>query len=428
MDDSFVGSLIIFLICVILSAYFSASETAFTSVSDIRLKNEASQGDQSAKRALKLQEKFESLLSTILIGNNIVNIGASAVATVAFVTWFPNYGATISTIATTAILLLFSEVTPKLIAKTVPEKTAKFSAPLLRIVMILFTPLVWLINLWQSFVQSLVPLEDKEGISEQELLYMVDEARLGGSIELEEHRLVKAAIKFDDRTVSSILTPRIDVIAVDLNAPDEEIDQTFLNHPYSRLLVYDDNIDQVVGALHERDFNRYIRAKERKEQNVLLQSILSDVIFIPETLELSSLLRKMQKQKVHMAVVRDEHGGVIGIATMEDVLEALVGEIWDEEDIIVDDIDVLIPQKHYQFSGSCPIEKAQPVLNLPLENQQLFHTINGLVIFHLGHLPEKGDHFQIGRWHFKVLEEDRQRVTTLDAYYEDDEENTENEE
>lgn len=420
MDETYVGSIIVFLICVILSAYFSASETAFTSLSSVRLKNEADQGNKRAKQALTLQGQFESLLSTILIGNNIVNIGASAVATLVFLNLFPEYGATISTIATTIILLLCSEITPKLIAKMAPEKIAKFSAPILRWIMFVMKPLVWLINLWQKFIQSLVPIENQEGISEQELLFMVDEARLGGSIEIDEHRLVKAAIKFDDRDVSSILTPRIAVIAVDLHDSDEVIDKTFLTHPYSRLLVYDDNIDNIIGVLHERDFNRYIRAKGKKDQAVLLQTILSDVLFIPETLELSNLLRKMQKQKVHMAVIRDEHGGVIGIATMEDVLEALVGEIWDEEDVVIDDIDVLVPQKHYQFSGGCSMEKAQPILNLPHENPKLFHTINGFAIYHLGHLPEKGDRFNVGPWRFRVLEEDRQRVETLDAFYEDE--------
>lgn len=425
MDESYVGSIALFILCVILSAYFSASETAFTSLNRIRLQNEAENGDKRAQQALNLQEDFESLLSTILIGNNIVNIGASAIATVVLLVWFPRYGATISTIATTVILLLCSEITPKLIAKLMPEQFAKFSTPILRVVMWLMTPLVWLINLWQKLVQRIIPIESQEGISEEELLSLVDEARVGGSIEYDEQRLVKAAINFDDRTVSSILTPRIDLVAADVHDSDESIDQAFMEHPYSRLVIYDENIDNVLGALHERDFNRYLRAKRERGQKVVLQSILSDALFIPPSIKLANLLRKMQKQKVHMAVVRDEHGGVMGIATMEDVLEELVGEIWDEDDVVFNDIDVLIPQEHYQFSGGCAIDKAMPILNLPLEEPELFHTVNGFVVHHIGKLPEKGDRFSVGDWQFKVLEEDRQRVSILDAIHQ---ENSEEEE
>lgn len=415
MDDSYVGSILLFIAFVLFSAYFSASETAFTSLNQIRLKNEADLGDKKAKRALALQSQFDSLLSTILIGNNIVNIGASAIATVVLLAWFPKQGATLSTVLTTIILLLCSEITPKLIAKLAPESIAKLSAPFLKAIMFLLKPLVWLINQWQKFIQRILPLQAQAGISEQELLFMVDEARLGGSIEKDEHRLVKAAINFDDRTVASILTPRVDLVAVDIEDSDQVIDETFMAHPYSRLLVYEDQIDHILGVLHERDFNRYLRAKLEADPTANLESILSDVLFIPQTMTLARLLHKMQKQKVHMAVVRDEHGGVMGIVTMEDVLEALVGEIWDEDEVIINDYEVMIPDQHYQFNGSCSIEKAFALLHMPQIEKGLYHTINGFAMHHLAKIPEKGDRFSVGEWNFKVLEDDRQGVEILDA-------------
>nr|RAV92122.1 HlyC/CorC family transporter [Aerococcus tenax] len=416
MDDSFLVSIIIFFVCVILSAYFSSSETAFTSASSIRLQNEAELGDDRAKQALDLQNQFDSLLSTILIGNNFVNIAASSIATVIFMELIPEYGATIATVFTTVTLLLFSEITPKLIAKIVPEPFAKFSTPYLRAIMWLFKPLVWLVNQWQKMVQHFFPLEAQEGISEEELLSMVDEARVGGSIEHDEQRLVKAAIRFDDREVSAIITPRIDVEAIDVSDSDQEIEAIFENQPYSRLLVYEEDIDNVLGVLHERDFNRYLREKfKHPEKKILLNSLLLDTFSIPQNMKLATLLRQMQAKQIHMAVVRDEHGGMIGIVTMEDVLEELVGEIWDEDDVVTQDIETIEAGQHYVFSGGCAIEKNQPLLQLPLKEANLYHTINGFATHYLGKLPELGDHFAVGAWVFEVVEEDKQRVGKLDA-------------
>ncbi|MGO2852704.1 MAG: CNNM domain-containing protein, partial [Tetragenococcus koreensis] len=294
MDSSQISSIILFLICLLFSAYFSSSETAFTSLSTIRLKNEAKDGDKRAEEAMKLQEKFGPLLSTVLIGNNLVNIASSAIATVFFVNLFPRYGATISTIATTILLLLFSEVAPKLLAKLAPERVAKFSAPTLRFLMFLFKPLVWLLSQWQRFVKNLVPVEATQSISEEELLSLVDEARVEGSIETEEHRLVKAAIEFDDVDVSSILTPRVDVVGINIEDSDEKIEHVFGQNTYSRLIVYEETVDNVVGVLHEKNFHRYLRAKEENRSKVsTIESLLSEVLSVPPTIKLADLLKMM---------------------------------------------------------------------------------------------------------------------------------------
>lgn len=236
MDSQQINSILFFAILILLSAFFSSSETAFTSVSRIRLQNEADNGDKKAKNALSLQKQFDSLLSTILIGNNLVNIASSAIATVFFLQLFPTYGATIATVVTTILLLLFGEITPKISAKTDPESFAKASAPFLKILMALFKPFVWVFDKWQQFIKKMIPLSANHTISEAELLSIVDEARSGGSIELEEHQLVKAAIEFDDKDISNILTPRVDVIGFDVHDSDEDIQELFAQTPSLDLL------------------------------------------------------------------------------------------------------------------------------------------------------------------------------------------------
>lgn len=415
MDNNLTSALIFFF-CIAMSSFFSSSETAYTSANRIRLQHEAEAGDGQAQKAIKLQGNFDRLLSTILIGNNIVNIASSAIATVFFVKLFPRYGATISTVVTTIVLLLCSEITPKLLAKLAPERVAKVTAGPLRLIMVLLTPAVWLSEQWQILVRRLIPVTADTTISEPELLSLVEEAHQGGSLESEEHRLVRAAINFDDTDVRSILTPRIDVVGIDLHDSDQEIEQTYLDQPYSRLVVYDDTIDHVVGILHERDFNHYYRTKlQYPDLSMTLASILSETLFIPPTMPLSTLLSMMQQQKIHLAVVVDEHGGTMGIVTLEDLLEELVGEIWDEADAAHTDIHVLEEGQHYQVHGRYEIHTLEQHLGFQMDNSELFNTVNGFVAYQLGALPEVGDQFDYEGWHFEVLNTDHHRVEWLDA-------------
>ena len=295
MDSNQINSMVFFIVLIIFSAFFSSSETAFTSASRIRLQTESENGDKKAKRALKLQNQFDSLLSTILIGNNLVNIASSSIATVFFIKLSPTYGASIATIITTVLLLLFGEITPKLLAKISPEDFAKATAPFLKSIMSLLKPIVWVLNKWQQLIKKIVPLSNSQIISEDELLSIVDEARLGGSIELEEHQLVKAAIEFDDKDVSSILTPRVDMIGFDLHESDEEIQSLFAQTPFSRLVVYDEDVDNVVGTLHVKDFYRYLNAKEKSRLKFKsFDNLLTKPLFVPPTMALSDLLTSMQ--------------------------------------------------------------------------------------------------------------------------------------
>lgn len=415
MDSSHITSIIVFFVCIILSAYFSSSETAFTSARAVKLKTEAKNGDRSAARAVKLQDQFEEVLSTILIGNNLVNIASSSIATVFFVSFYPRYGATISTIVTTILLLLLGEITPKLLAKLAPERIAKLSSPILEVFLFIFKPVVWLLTQWQRLVKKVLPVSGADALSEEELLSFVDEARVDGSIEHEEHRLVKAAIEFDDVDVSTILTPRVDVVGVDIEDSDDKIEDTFDQSPFSRLIVYDESVDNVVGVLHQKDFHRYLRAKQRNQLRVQsVINLVSEVLYVPPVIKLSDLLRLMQRNKNHMAVVVDEHGGMSGIATMEDALEELVGEIWDETDVVENEIEELDEDvESYLVKGTYSIEKLLTQLELRFSEDWISNTVSGFVIEQLERVPQSDDSFQYEGYEFIIQDAQKRRVNEV---------------
>jgi len=414
MSSNQINSIIFFCILVILSAFFSSSETAYTSVNRIRLQNEAKDGDKKAKSALTLQESFDSLLSTILIGNNLVNIASSAIATVFFVELTPTYGPTIATLVTTLILLLFGEITPKLVAKFYSETFSKFSAPILTFLMKLFKPFVWIFGRWQDFVRKIIPMDEEDIVSEKELLAIVDEARIDKSIEREEHQLVRAAIEFDDMEISSILTPRVDVIAFDLNDSDEEIEDLFARTPFSRLVVYNGSIDNVEGTLHAKDFYRYLNAQKKEHQRYeSLKDLLVKPLFVPPNIPPSSLLNSMQRKHTHVGIVVDEYGSMIGIATMEDVLEELVGEIWDESDVVREDIRQLNDSDRYLIQGTYSLEKLFDLFDLAPEKEWDSSTVSGFIIEQFERIPTNNEVLQYKNMEITIVNAQKQRVNEV---------------
>lgn len=414
MDGSQINSIIIFIVCVGFSAFFSSSETAYTSVSRIRLKHASEDGDRQAQKALNLQQNFESLLSTILIGNNLMNIAASSIATLFFINLFPTYGATIATVATTVILLLFGEITPKLIAKVYSEPVAKKVATPINLLMKIFTPFVWIFSQWQKFIRRIIPLTSNELISEEELLSIVDEARLGGSIEKEEHKLVKAAIEFDDMDISAILTPRVDVIGFDINDTDAEIQALYVSSPFTRMVVYDEDVDNVVGTLHVKDFFRYLDAKENNlDKYNSIHDLLTKPLLVPPTIALSDLLTSMQEAFTHIAVVVDEFGGMIGIVTMEDVLEELVGEIWDESDVVRTDIRKLKEPDTYLIQGTYSIDKLFELFHIKTDEVWMSNTVNGFIIEQFEYIPENNEVLYYNDLKFTIVNALRQRVNEV---------------
>lgn len=397
-------SLIIIVLCIVMSAYFSATETAFSSLNRIRVKNMAEKGNQKAALVLQLSDQYDRLLSTILIGNNIVNILSASLSTLLFVRLLgAEFGASASTVVITIVVLIFGEVSPKSIAKESPEAFAMFSAPIIRVLMVVMTPLNFLFAQWKKLLSKIVKSNDDKGITEEELLTIVEEAEEDGGIDEQESTLIRSAIEFTELEAGDILTPRVEVTGIELGTPEEEIAQLFIETGYSRMPVYEETIDNIVGIIYQKDFYKTIYHKQGN-----MNDIIRSALFITKNRKIGELLKDLQQSKQHIAVVLDEFGGTVGIVTLEDILEELVGEIWDEHDTIVNEIEQ-VSEKEYLVQGSTDIEKLFEVLgkeDVAFE----FHTVNGWVTEVLGRLAEEGDHFVYENLDVTVVTRSEKRV------------------
>ncbi len=378
------GWFIISLIALVaLSAFFSASETAYTGLNRARLKSMASGGDRRAEKALKLSEDYDRLLSGILVGNNIVNILSASLATVLFVRLVGGAGVSLSTAVMTVVVLMFGEIAPKSIAKDRPEQLALAFYPALNLILFILTPVIFLTTCWQKLVYRVFKRPEERGITEEELITIVEEAENDGEIDEHESELIRSAIEFGDLTAEDILTPRVDVTAVDMEDSPEEIARVFEASGRSRVPVYEESIDHIVGILHEKDFYRL------RETKPLREMMSAPLCVVPST-PLGTLLKLLQKTKNHMAVVVDEYGGVMGIVTMEDILEELVGEIWDEHDEVVEQI-VETGENRWRVSGAASLDDVRELFPIAEDFDSV--TVNGWVLEVLGHFPNPGDSF-----------------------------------
>ncbi len=396
------------VILVGFSAFFSASETAFSSLNQIRLKSRAEDGDSSAARVLAMAEQYDKLLSTILIGNNIVNIAAASIGTILFTRMLgAERGATVSTIVLTIIVLIFGEVTPKSLAKEMPERVATAVSPFLVLLMALMTPLTWLFTQWKKLLGHFVHSGEADTITEGELMTMVSEAENDGELTDRESELIRSAIEFDDVEVEEILTPRVDVVAVEDDIPLEELAQTFAESGYSRLPVYHGTIDNIIGVVHEKDF--YIA---RLKKATKIDDLVVPTLYTTGSTQISQLLRTLREQHHHLAVVVDEYGGTEGIITLEDILEELVGEIWDEHDEVTEDFRKQ-SDGSWLVSGSASVDDLYEELDLPEEEDIDSNTVNGLVQEKTCHLPKVGDRFTLGEYDGVVTRTAKRRVTEV---------------
>ena len=399
---------VVLVILVGFSAFFSASETAFSSLNQIRLKSRAEDGDSSAARVLNMAEQYDKLLSTILIGNNIVNIAAASIGTILFTRMLgAERGATVSTIVLTIIVLIFGEVTPKSLAKEMPEKVATAVSPFLVLLMALMTPLTWLFTQWKKLLGHFVHSGEADTITEGELMTMVSEAENDGELTDRESELIRSAIEFDDVEVEEILTPRVDVVAVEDDIPLEELAQTFAESGYSRLPVYHGTIDNIIGVVHEKDF--YIA---RLKKATKIDDLVVPTLYTTGSTQISQLLRTLREQHHHLAVVVDEYGGTEGIITLEDILEELVGEIWDEHDEVTEDFRKQ-SDGSWLVSGSASVDDLYEELDLPEEEDIDSNTVNGLVQEKTCHLPKVGDRFTLGEYDGVVTRTAKRRVTEV---------------
>lgn len=422
--------IIIIVICLIGSAYFSATETAFSTLNRIRVKNIAEKGSKRAKLTLKLADDYDSLLSAILIGNNIVNILCSSVATLLFVEIFKgklgaNEATSISTIVLTVVVLLIGEITPKTLAKKYPETFAMFSAPIIRFIKIILTPLSIIFKGWQALLSKMFKeKDDDKGMIEEELISIVEEAAEEGDFDEEESSLIKSAIEFGDLEVGDIYTPRIDVTAININSTVAEIREVFKNSGYSRIPVYEDDIDNITGILYYKDFY----ASCFDSENVDVSEIVKPVIYVAKTQKVNDLMKDLQSKQLHLAVVTDEFGSTAGLVTLEDILEEIVGDIWDEHDEIIEEFKE-IGEREYIASGKAIISKVFDELEIDEEPEAL--TVNGWAMQVLGRIPQENDEFEASGLAVKVLKMNGRRIENVHItdvrVFEEDEEDSKKE-
>ncbi len=372
----------------------------------------AEKGNRKAALALKLADNYDSLISSILIGNNIVNILASAMGTLLFTKFIfgshprgEDLGATVSTAVLTIVILIFGEISPKTIAKNSPERFVLFSAPIINLVRIILFPFIVVFNGWQKLLAKIFKKQDDQGMTEEELISIIEEAEEEGDIDKEESDLIKSAIEFGDLEVGDIFTPRIDITALPVTATKEIVAKTFSESGYSRLPVYDGDIDNVVGILYYKDF--YTVAYKT---NVPLHEIIKPVIYVATTQPVNELMKDLQEKQLHMAVVTDEFGSTAGIVTLEDILEEIVGEIWDEHDEIIEEIKQ-IDDKEYIVSGKANIENLFSELDINHEIESV--TVGGWAMEVLGKIPEAGDNYEEYGLAVEVLEMDGRRVENV---------------
>ena len=406
MDSYSLSTIILFVGLLLCSGFFSATETAFLSANKIKLKHLAAEGNRRAALALKIAETFDKFISTVSVGNNIVNILAAAIATVFFVGHFGTLGVTIATVATTVLMLIFGEISPKTMAKEAPEKFAMLNAYPMRFLMVIFSPVNYLASQWQKVIVKLFRVRSDNKVTEAELLTFVQEMRQEGGINKGEEEMIRSAIEFDDLTANDILTPRVDVKAISFADSHESIEQCFYQTGHSRLPVYRDSIDDITGVVILKDFMYQVL-----RHNEPLENIVKPVLFVAKTIKIPRLLKELQKQKTHLAIVLDEYGGTMGIVTLEDIVEELIGEIWDEHDKATE--NVISFTGGYRFNGNTPLKDFFELLGIDEKTTEVnpsTATAGGWVIEHLGEIPHEGHKFAFGNYSITILKTDRNRV------------------
>lgn len=388
MDSGTTAQILIIIVLIGLSAYFSATETAFTSVNRIKIKNMANDGNHKAERVLKLTQQYDKMLTTTLVGNNIVNIAMTAIATVLFVSLFGSYGPTLATVVITVIVLIFGEITPKNIAKEKAEEFSMFSAPIVQGLMIILTPINFIFTKWKQLTAKIFKLGENSAITEDELLTIVEEAETEGGIDEGHSELIQNAIEFQKLTAEDVMTPRPKMEAVDIECSKEELAEKFKTTGFSRLPVYEEDIDKIVGVINQKDFHNDLAGTNKN-----IADYVSPVVFVGTAMKIFDLLKKMQQIKSHMAIIIDEYGGTEGLVTMEDIIEELVGEIFDEHDAVISKDIMPLQNGSFRVQCSANLSKVFDYFEISEELEEA-NTVNGWVALELDKLPARNDRFE----------------------------------
>lgn len=406
-------NIVLIVILIAMSAFFSASETAISSVNRIRLKSMAENGSKGAARALKILTKYDKALTTILIGNNIVNIATSSISTILCIQLVgETYGSLVSTVAVTIIVLIFGEVMPKGLAKDHAEGVCIGVSAVITFLMLIFTPFSSFFILLKKGIAKLFHNKKSVSVTEEELMAIIDEIEDEGVLEEQESDLVRSALQFDEITADEIITPRVRIVAVEVNDSAEEVRAKFLKEQYSRMPVFEKNLDNIVGIINEKDF---ITAYDQKGAELSVRELIQETIYVPSMQKISEVLRVMQKRKCHMSVVLDQHGGTLGIVTMEDLLEELVGEIWDESDEVKSPVTVR-GDGEFDIYGEVSLNSLRRFLesrDIELEIDSEAHTVAGWVLELFGSIPKTGDTTETEELALEVLDAAELRVNKV---------------
>ncbi len=406
MDDGLLYFVLVLLIAG--SAFFSGSETALSTFNRVRMKNAAEEGDKKAKKVLKVADDYDKTISTILIGNNIVNIAASSIATVLFTKLFLDNGPLVATIVMTVLVLIFGEVTPKSLCKANADKMATLVAAPIDVLRGVFTPISFLLVKLTNVLNSKTGAEEQPSVTEEELISIIESIEEEGVLEEAESDLVQSALEFDEIEVQEVLTHRVDMIAMDLDDPWEEQLKLVQSEGISRFPVYEDTIDHIVGVVRAKDLLLAEVAGNRD-----LRKLITPVMFVHSTMSISTLLNDLRRQKMQMAIVTDDYGGTLGLVTMEDCLEELVGEIWDEYDKVEEEF-VDLGNDVYEVSGEMNIYDMFDNLDINTRNfESDYNTLSGWCVEQMEHIPQVGESFSYENLRVTVKEMEEQRITKL---------------
>ena len=383
---------IIIAILILLSGFFSCVETAFSCANTIRLKAMADSGSRRAVRALWITDRFDRALTAILIGNNVVNLGCSSLATILCLNIFENYGAAIATGATTLLVLTFGEVIPKCLGREMSDAIVLRTALPLKILTYILTPLIFFFTGIKSLFMKLAHIKKTSpSVTEDELKYIIESIEEQGVLEEQESELVQSALEFDEKTAQDILTPRVDVTAIDIDDDPEAIHEVIIRERYWRIPVYENDIDHIIGVLHTRDYLEKMLSGEPVD----LRSMITPAHFIYKSLKLSDILNDFRANKLHIAIVTDDYGGMLGIVTMEDLLEEIVGDIWDEDE----DIErawAQLSDGRYLVSGDMELDELFELFGIPADEDIESVTVGGFIIEQLGDIPVRGRKIRYG--------------------------------
>lgn len=410
MDSGDIMQFIILLVLLCLSAFFSSAETAFTTVNHIRIHSLAENGNKRAAIVEKIVDNSAKMLSAVLIGNNIVNISASSLATILAQRMFGNYAVTIATGILTIFVLIFGEIMPKTIATLSAEKLTLIYSPIIYGIMWLFTPVIIIVNKLSEFLLFILHIDPSKrgsGITETELRTLVDVSHKEGIIETDERKMINNVFDFGDATAKDAMIPRIDMAMADINSSYEDLIELFQRERYTRIPIYEGTTDNVIGIINMKDLLLY-----DKRVDFHVKDFLRKAYYTYESKKLSELMREMKKTSVNIIIVLDEYGVTVGLITIEDLLEEIVGDIRDEYDIDEEDEFKQLSENEYLIEGQMKIDDLNDRLGFHLSSEN-YDSVGGLIIENLDRIPAAGDSILLDNIRLTVQKLDNKRIDRI---------------